>query len=88
MNTQSTDMEVDNSKYKDAPAWFANYINDFRNYVGEYRHDKEKLNNDIKSLSDHLEVVEASHASLRLKNTKLRDELEQARHLCALKLLS
>ena len=76
MNTQHTDMEVDISKYKDAPARFANYINDFRNYVGEYRHDREKLNNDIKSLSDRLEVVEASHASLRLENTKLRDELE------------
>ena len=68
MSSQPTDMEVDNDKYKDTPAWFANYINDFRNYVDEYRHDKEKLNSNIKSLSDRLEVVEASNASLQLEN--------------------
>ena len=46
-------MEVDDDKYKGAPAWFVNYID-------EYRNDKVKLREDIKGLSDRLGVAEAS----------------------------
>ena len=51
--TSANMMEVHDDKYKDAPAWFVNYID-------EYRNDKVKLSEDIKGLSDRLRVAEAS----------------------------
>ena len=53
MPTSANMMEVDADKYKGAPPWFVNYID-------EYRNDKVKLREDIKGLSDRLGVAEAS----------------------------